>query len=340
MRGFFMRYLLSLLLFLPALLQAAPTSFGGGGIICSTEDTFVGKHGGVMGCFASPEGVGVMAPGSSVAHNFMSFADTSGTVAEDSGLATADFCHAAGNETIAGQKTFSSAPIFSANTANTVPYLSAGKVFTSSSVTSTELGWLSGVTSAIQTQLNAKAGSGANSNITSMSGLTGPLVSPTYGDFVQIAKPASPAATHNRLYFKSDDHLYELASDGTETQVDGGGGGIGAQTANRVLLTDGAGAATTSVNITAASGNIYAYGGYFASASHVTSPATFAPGTGEFGLSFWMNYDDNATSHFQCMVCTDTASFSGTVAYVRVDDSTSGSRPNKVQIGTLRRTQI
>jgi hypothetical protein len=41
-------------------------------------------------------------------------------------------------------------------TASTVPYLDASKVFQSSAVTPTELGYLSGVTSAIQTQLNGK----------------------------------------------------------------------------------------------------------------------------------------------------------------------------------------
>lgn len=46
---------------------------------------------------------------------------------------------------------------FSALTATTVPYLNASKVLTSSAVTPTELGYVSGVTSAIQTQLNAKA---------------------------------------------------------------------------------------------------------------------------------------------------------------------------------------
>jgi hypothetical protein len=47
--------------------------------------------------------------------------------------------------------------IFSYLTANTVPYLDAGQFLTSSVVTPIELGYLSGVTSAIQTQLNAKS---------------------------------------------------------------------------------------------------------------------------------------------------------------------------------------
>lgn len=57
-------------------------------------------------------------------------------------------------------KSLSSAVISNA-TATTVPYLNASKVLTSSSVTPTELGYVSGVTSAIQTQLNGKATSGS-----------------------------------------------------------------------------------------------------------------------------------------------------------------------------------
>lgn len=45
---------------------------------------------------------------------------------------------------------------FSFQTASTVPYLDASKNLISSAVTPTELGYLSGVTSAIQTQLNSK----------------------------------------------------------------------------------------------------------------------------------------------------------------------------------------
>jgi hypothetical protein len=59
-------------------------------------------------------------------------------------------------QTIAGQKTLNSAPILNSLTASTVPYLDASKVLASSSVTPTELGYVSGVTSAIQTQLGGK----------------------------------------------------------------------------------------------------------------------------------------------------------------------------------------
>lgn len=53
--------------------------------------------------------------------------------------------------------TFTGSTTFSALTATTVPYLDGSKILTSSAVTPTELGYLSGVTSAIQTQINTKA---------------------------------------------------------------------------------------------------------------------------------------------------------------------------------------
>lgn len=54
-------------------------------------------------------------------------------------------------------------------TATTVPYLDASKNLISSAVTPTELGYVSGVTSSIQTQLNAK-GAGTVTNVSSTNG--------------------------------------------------------------------------------------------------------------------------------------------------------------------------
>lgn len=53
-------------------------------------------------------------------------------------------------------------------TASRLPVLDASGFLSASSVTSTEAGYLSGVTSAIQTQLNAKAAAGANTDLTSI----------------------------------------------------------------------------------------------------------------------------------------------------------------------------
>lgn len=53
--------------------------------------------------------------------------------------------------------TFTTQAIFGYGTVSTVPYLDASKKLISSAVTPTQLGYLSGVTSALQTQLDAKA---------------------------------------------------------------------------------------------------------------------------------------------------------------------------------------
>lgn len=50
----------------------------------------------------------------------------------------------------------------------------------------------------------------------------------------QISTPATPVASHNKLYFKSDNHLYMKNSSGTETQVDGGSGSGFARVSNTV----------------------------------------------------------------------------------------------------------
>lgn len=65
--------------------------------------------------------------------------------------------------------------IYTPGTATTVPYLDASKKLVSSSVTPTELGYLSGVTSAVQTQLGLKA----------------PLASPTFTGTVTLPVTAS-----------------------------------------------------------------------------------------------------------------------------------------------------
>jgi hypothetical protein len=64
---------------------------------------------------------------------------------------------ATGAISMGGALTVAGATTLSALTATTVPYLDGSKALTSSAVTPTELGYLAGVNSAIQTQINAKA---------------------------------------------------------------------------------------------------------------------------------------------------------------------------------------
>lgn len=111
--------------------------------------------------------------------------------------------------------TFSGNTTFSALTASTVPYLNASKVLTSSAVTPTELGYVSGVTSALQTQLNAKAPSTSPS-----------LASPTVTDyalFTEASAPSTPAAGKVAIYAKSDKKIYKKDSNGTESELGAGG---------------------------------------------------------------------------------------------------------------------
>ena len=78
------------------------------------------------------------------------------TISPTAGVVVASLALGHAN-TWTGKQTFNtSAPIFGTTTATTVPYIDASKQLVSSSVTPTELGYLSGVTSAIQTQLNSK----------------------------------------------------------------------------------------------------------------------------------------------------------------------------------------
>lgn len=80
-----------------------------------------------------------------------------------------------GATTLSSTLGISGATTFSALTASTVPYLDASKVLTSSAVTPTELGYVSGVTSALQTQL----------------GLLAPKASPTFSGSITTPLTAS-----------------------------------------------------------------------------------------------------------------------------------------------------
>lgn len=77
-----------------------------------------------------------------------------------------------GAQTIAGAKTFSTPPAYSSLTASTVPYLNGSKQLASSAITPTELGYLSGVSSSVQSQLDAKQNALTTGNLTASGGVT------------------------------------------------------------------------------------------------------------------------------------------------------------------------
>lgn len=133
-----------------------------------------------------------------------------------------------------------------AMTASRVPVADGSGFLTASSVTATELGYLSGVTSAIQTQLDAKASSASLSSHTGAStgvhGVTGAVVGTTDSqtlsaktlasavvddglDLIEESSFSSPSAGRRRFGLKSDGRLYLRDSSGNESQVGGSSAG-------------------------------------------------------------------------------------------------------------------
>lgn len=115
--------------------------------------------------------------------------------------------------------------LFSDLTASTVPYLDTSKVLTSSSVTTTELGYVSGVTSSIQTQLDGKVvlagvsggqsiigGTGASENLT--------LTSTSHGTKGAITMASKVNFQSYTPYFT----MYDNGNSGDSKTIDWGNG--------------------------------------------------------------------------------------------------------------------
>lgn len=131
------------------------------------------------------------------------------------------------------QITMSDTVRFSSGTATTVPYLDANKDLVSSSVTPTELGYLSGVTSAIQTQLGTKTDAGTENEITltgTTIGLADDAIFPGTGAVTLPSgtteqQPGAPTA--GMIRYNSDDASFEGYT--TEWGALGGGGAGGSR---------------------------------------------------------------------------------------------------------------
>lgn len=99
----------------------------------------------------------VVGPSSSTDNAVARFDSTTGKLLQDSVVTVGDSGAIAGVSTINGSGTATLGQIIDSGlTATTVPYVNGSKQFTSSAVTPTELGYLAGVSSAIQTQLDGK----------------------------------------------------------------------------------------------------------------------------------------------------------------------------------------
>lgn len=103
--------------------------------------------------------------------------------------------------------------------ASSVPYLDSNKRLTSSSITPTELGYLSGVTSSL---------CGINQSCT-LTGKT--LTDPTIDNSLVLEEqgttPSTPSSGYVKAYVKDDRKAYLLDSDGTERPLGSGASGSG-----------------------------------------------------------------------------------------------------------------
>lgn len=128
-------------------------------------------------------------------------------------------------------------------TGNRVPYLDADSDLEASSVTDTELGYLSGVSSGLQSQLDAKLDditSSTDNALVRTDGTSGDalqdsgiiiddndnLLGAGFLELTHETTPSNPSSGSLRFYTKNDDKLYTLNSAGDETEI-GSGSGLG-----------------------------------------------------------------------------------------------------------------
>lgn len=123
---------------------------------------------------------------------------------------------------------------FNSGTASTVPYLDANKDFVSSSVTPTELGYLSGVTSSIQTQIDSKqtSVSGTANEIDVAADIVGLADNPILPGLESVTIPAGadgdrPSSPVNGMIrYNTTSSSFEGYQAGAWGEL-GGGGGVG-----------------------------------------------------------------------------------------------------------------
>lgn len=123
------------------------------------------------------------------------------------------------SETNAAASAAAAAAVIAGLTASRVVVTNGSGTLASSATTATEIGYVSGVTSAIQTQLDAKAPSASPT-------LTTPSTDVVTLDG-QASAPTAPSSGFYKMYVKDDtSKLTIMDSAGNETSVGAGGGGI------------------------------------------------------------------------------------------------------------------
>lgn len=189
--------------------------------------------------------------------------------------ATGNFEATAGNISCASGTLTTSALEMVGVTGNRAVYLGGTGLLTESSVTDTELGYLSGVTSSIQTQIN---------NLPTATSTT-TFSNKSFSDHLtldEIAAPGTPSAGKVAIYPKTDGKLYIKDDTGTETDLTSAGG-LTSRTGvvRQVFVAAGSmiGRLTNGAEVLK----------YETAGNIVYDGAAFDPATDEY-LGFWVNF--------------------------------------------------
>jgi hypothetical protein len=199
----------------------------------------------------------VVGPGSSTDNAVARFDGTTGKLLQNSVVIVDDSGNISGLGTINASGTCTLGNVIDSGlTINTVPYANGSKQLTSSAVTPTELGYVSGVTSAIQTQLNSKQATLTIGNLTAagtdgiaVTGGTGSVI----GSGTSVAQQKADS-THNGYLSSTDWSTFngKQAAGSYITSLTGGvtASGPGAATATVVTNANLTGVITSVGNAT------------------------------------------------------------------------------------------
>lgn len=136
--------------------------------------------------------------------------------------------------TVDGRDVSTDGSVIDAITTNGVTALTSAEVdqlenINATTISSATWGFLGGINQALSStssptfnSITGTLSTAAQTNITSLGTLTALSVDAPL-NLLQQTTPANPAASRNKLYFKSDDKLYRLTSAGVETEVGSGG---------------------------------------------------------------------------------------------------------------------
>lgn len=222
--------------------------------------------------------------------------------------------------------TFYGGSKFDYATATTVPYFDASKNLISSAVTPTELGYLSGVTSAIQTQINAK-GAGTVTSV----GWTGGIVSIATAT---TTPSLTVAGTSGGVpYFSSASTWASSAALAANALVIGGGAGAAPST-----ITTGTGVVTAlGVNVGSA-GAFVVNGGALGTPSSGT--VTNLTGTASININGTVGATTPSTGVFTTLVAGSTTSLllgtaGSAVGNIGFRNATSGTATLQPPTGAL-----